>query len=96
TQRLLARGARLTELLKQPQFKPVPVEEQVVAIFAGTRGYLDEVPVEKVGAFESQALSDLKANHGDLLDTLRRDREIKPETEKSLVGFFDGFAKAFA
>src|SRR5258705_3895615 len=56
TQRLLARGARLTELLKQPQFSPLKVEEQVVAIFAGTRGYLDAIPVEAVGRFEQDML----------------------------------------
>ena len=57
TQQLLARGSRLTELLKQPQFKPVPIEEQVVAIFAGVRGYLDKIDVGRVGAFEAQMLS---------------------------------------
>ncbi|MBV9068600.1 MAG: F0F1 ATP synthase subunit alpha [Acidobacteria bacterium] len=96
TQRLLARGARLTELLKQPQFKPIPVEEQVVILFAGTRGYLDKLEVGQVGRFESQMLSDLKANHGDILQAIRTDQQIKPETDQKLVGFFDGFAKAFA
>ena len=61
TQRLLARGSRLTELLKQPQFSPVPVEEQVVSIFAGTRGYLDRVQIADVGRFEQLMLSDLRA-----------------------------------
>ena len=57
TQALLARGSRLTELLKQPQYQPVPVEEQVVAIFAGVRGYLDKIDVGRIGAFEAQLLS---------------------------------------
>ena len=61
TQQLLARGSRLTELLKQPQYKPVPIEEQVVAIFAGVRGYLDKIDVGRVGAFEAQLLSELKS-----------------------------------
>ena len=61
TQQLLARGSRLTELLKQPQFQPVPVEEQVVAIFAGVRGYLDKIDVGRIGAFEAQLLSELKS-----------------------------------
>src|ERR687898_881314 len=61
TQALLARGARLTELLKQPQYKPIPVEEQVVVIFAGTRGYLDRIPVNSVGSFETRMLSEMKA-----------------------------------
>ena len=67
TQRLLARGSRLTELLKQPQFSPVPVEEQVVSIFAGTRGYLDRVEVADVGRFETSMLGDLRAKQPELL-----------------------------
>ena len=96
TQALLARGARLTELLKQPQFKPVPVEEQVVAIFAGTRGYLDKLPVNKVGEFESRLLGELKSSAPDILNSIRADREIKKETEAKLVSFLDSFAKSFA
>ena len=96
TQQLLARGARLTELLKQPQFKPVPVEEQVVAIFAGVRGYLDKIEVGKVGRFESQLLSDIKSREPGIIDAIRADREIKPDTEKKLIAFLDGFTKSFA
>ena len=95
TQKLLARGARLTELLKQPQFSPVPVEEQVVAIFAGTRGYLDSIPVAKIGAFERQLLVELKARAPGILESIRTDREIKPETDKKLAAFLDGFVKTF-
>jgi F-type H+-transporting ATPase subunit alpha len=95
TQKLLARGARLTELLKQPQFAPVPVEEQVVAIFAGTRGYLDNIEVGKIGAFESQLLGAIKSREPGLLDTIRTDREIKPGTDKKLAAFLDGFTKSF-
>ncbi len=96
TQKLLARGARLTELLKQPQYRPMPVEEQVVVIFAGVRGYLDGLALDKVVAFERQALADLRSTQADLLATIRADRELKPETEKKLVAFFDGFVKTFA
>jgi F-type H+-transporting ATPase subunit alpha len=96
TQALLARGSRLTELLKQPQYKPIPVEEQVVAIFAGVRGYLDKLDLGRVGPFEAQLLADLKAREPALLDAIRTDREIKPETEKKLIAFLDGFAKSFA
>ena len=71
TQQLLARGSRLTELLKQPQFKPVPIEEQVVAIFAGVRGYLDRIDIGRVGAFESQLLSEMKAREPAILETIR-------------------------
>ncbi|MBU8544530.1 MULTISPECIES: F0F1 ATP synthase subunit alpha [Roseomonadaceae] len=95
TQALLARGARLTELLKQPQYKPVPVEEQVAAIFAGTRGYLDKVPLNKVGEFERQLLSGLKAQSPEILIAIRTDREIKKETEAKLIAFLDSFAKSF-
>jgi F-type H+-transporting ATPase subunit alpha len=96
TQQLLARGSRLTELLKQPQYQPVPVEEQVVAIFAGVRGYLDKIDIGRVGAFESGLLADLRVRGTDILDAIRTDREIKPETEKKLIAFVDGFAKSFA
>jgi len=96
TQNLLARGARLTELLKQPQFSPMPVEEQVVSIYAGTKGYLDKLPVGKVNEFEKRMLGDLKARHPDVLTSIRDSREMKPETEKTLVGFLDGFAKNFS
>jgi F-type H+-transporting ATPase subunit alpha len=96
TQRLLARGSRLTELLKQPQFSPVPVEEQVVAIFAGTRGYLDRVDVTDVGRFEQSMLTDLRAKHPEMLEAIRDEREISDTTEKGLAEFFDGFARTFA
>src|SRR6266699_2292200 len=96
TQRLLARGSRLTELLKQAQFSPVPIEEQVVAIFAGTRGYLDRVDVADVGRFEQSLLSDLRAKHPDLLDAVRDEREISDATDKGLAAFCDDFARTFA
>jgi F-type H+-transporting ATPase subunit alpha len=96
TQRLLARGARLTELLKQPQFSPVPVEEQVVSIFAGTRGYLDTIEVGNIGRFEASMLSELKAKHPELLDGIRREREISPDADKALAEFLESFVKTFA
>ena len=96
TQALLARGARLTELLKQPQFKPVAVEDQVIAIFAGTRGYLDRLPLNKVGDFESRLLSEMKATSPDIVASIRNDREIKKDTEAKLIAFLDSFTKSFA
>src|SRR5471032_2152515 len=93
TQRLLARGSRLTELLKQPQYKPVPIEEQVVAIFAGVRGYLDKFDLGRIGPFEAQFVSELKSKEPAILDAIRTDLEIKPATEKSLTAFLDSFAK---
>ena len=95
TQQLLTRGSRLTELLKQPQYSPVPIEEQVVAIFAGVRGYLDKLPLGRVGAFESQFLTEIKAKAPAIIGAIRDDREIKPDVEKQLLAFLDGFAASF-
>src|SRR6201747_2945587 len=95
TQQLLARGSRLTELLKQPQYRPLPIEEQVVAIFTGVRGYLDKIDVGKVGAFESQFISELKAKDPGILEAIRTQLEIKPDIEKKLTAFLDSFAKSF-
>jgi F-type H+-transporting ATPase subunit alpha len=96
TQRLLARGARLTELLKQPQFSPVPVEEQVVSIFAGTRGYLDRVETADINRFESQMLGELRTRQPELLEAIRNERELSEGSEKALSEFLDGFARTFA
>jgi F-type H+/Na+-transporting ATPase subunit alpha len=96
TQRLLARGARLTELLKQPQYAPMPVEEQVVSIFAGTRGYLDKVEVAQVTRFEAAMLGELKTQKPAILEAIRSKRELAGDTEKELAAFLDGFAKTFA
>ncbi|GIK99401.1 MAG: ATP synthase subunit alpha [Alphaproteobacteria bacterium] len=96
TQKLLARGARLTELLKQGQFKPMPVEEQVVAIFAGVRGYLDTIRVEHVTRFEQQMLSEVRAKQGGILAAIRDEKEISEATEGKLKAFMEGFVKTFA
>jgi len=96
TQRLLSRGARLTELLKQPQFSPVPVEEQVVVIFAGTRGYLDRVDIANVTRFEHLMLSELRSRHPEVLEAIRTRGEITDDTEKSLAAFLDDFSRTFA
>jgi F-type H+-transporting ATPase subunit alpha len=96
TQRLLARGERLTELLKQPQFSPMKVEEQVVSIFAGTRGYLDPLPVAAVGRFEEEMLRMLRDQRGDILDAIRVEKQLSPDTEKKLVATLDKFAKGFS
>ncbi len=95
TQRLLARGARLTELLKQPQFSPLSVDEQVVSIFAGVRGYLDKVEVANVNRFESSLLAELRANSPDILASIRDKRELTGETEEKLKTFVENFAKTF-
>ncbi|EDP66532.1 primosome assembly protein PriA [alpha proteobacterium BAL199] len=96
TQRLLARGSRLTELLKQPQFSPMPVEEQVVSIFAGVRGYLDKIAVADIGRFEQQLLSDIKSKAPGILDAIRAEKALSDETEGKLKEFMDSFAKTFA
>ena len=96
TQRLLARGERLTELLKQPQYSPMPVEEQVVAIFAGVRGYLDQISVGKIGAFEQQLLTEIRSKHGEILSAIRDTGDLSGETEEKLKGVLDNFSKTFA
>jgi F-type H+-transporting ATPase subunit alpha len=96
TQRLLARGSRLTEMLKQAQFSPVPVEEQVVSIFAGTRGYLDTIAVPEVVRFENSMLRELRSTHPELLASIRTEQEISPAVEKGLSEFIDAFVKTFA
>jgi F-type H+-transporting ATPase subunit alpha len=95
TQKLLARGARLTELLKQPQYKPLAVEEQVVSVFAGVRGYLDGIAVDRIGRFETQLISELKAKEPGILDSIRADAQIKPDVEKNLIAFIEAQLKAF-
>jgi F-type H+-transporting ATPase subunit alpha len=96
TQKMLARGTRLTELLKQPQFSPLPVEEQVVSIFAGTRGYLDTIGVRDVVRFERELLSNIRSKHADILAAIRTDRELKKDTESKLAGAIEHFVKIFA
>ncbi len=96
TRRLLDRGARLTELLKQPQYSPMPVEEEVVSIYSGTKGYLDALPIGKITEFERRMIGDLRSREPGILDAIRTDKDLKPETEQRLVAFLDSFAKTFA
>jgi F-type H+/Na+-transporting ATPase subunit alpha len=96
TQRLLNRGARLTELLKQPQFSPLKMEEQVVVIYAGVNGYLDPLPVNRVRAFEQGLLGTLRGQHGDILDAIRDSRDLDDATAGKLKAAVDGYAKTFA
>ncbi len=95
TQRLLARGQRLTELLKQNQYAPMPVEEQVASIYSGTRGFLDNLPVNRIGEFERHMLDALRAE-GSILASIRDKREIVKETDDKLKAFLTDFAKKFA
>ncbi len=95
TQKLLARGARLTELLKQPQYQPLSAEEQVCVIYAGTKGYLDKIKVEQVSRFEEQLLQALRSRGGEVLGAIRTDKQITPATEEKLKALLDSFAKGF-
>jgi F-type H+-transporting ATPase subunit alpha len=96
TQKLLSRGQRLTELLKQPQYKPFAVEEQVVTIFSGVRGYLDGIKVTDIGRFEAGFLSLMKGKHADVLAAIRDEKTISEGTEKKLRGILEAYAKSFA
>lgn len=96
TQKLLARGARLTELLKQAQFSPMPVEEQVISIFAGTRGFLDKLPLNAVNRYEREMLAEVKEKGADIVNAIRTEKAISKDTEAKLLAFLEGFAKSFA
>jgi F-type H+-transporting ATPase subunit alpha len=96
TQKLLNRGARLTELLKQPQFSPLPFEEQTAVIFAGTQGYLDAIPVDRVTDYEAQLLSYLRSEGADVLAEIRSSKDLADDTRAKLVAALDKFAKQFA
>jgi F-type H+-transporting ATPase subunit alpha len=92
----LDRGARLVELLKQPQHQPMPVEEQVVAIFLGTKGHLDSIPVEDVRRFETEFLDHMRASHAEILKEIRETKQLTEETEEKLAAIIDQFKKGFA
>jgi F-type H+-transporting ATPase subunit alpha len=95
TQRLLNRGARLTELLKQPQFSPLKMEEQVCVIYAGVNGYLDPIPVARVKAFEGGLLGLLRSQQGDLLNAIRDSGDLNDATAAKLKGVVDAYARTF-
>jgi F-type H+-transporting ATPase subunit alpha len=92
----LERGARLVELLKQPQYRPLPVEEQVISIFLGTEGHLDSVPVEDVGRFEAELLDHVRASEGDILTQIRETGKLGDELSEKLVNVINQFKKGFA
>ncbi len=95
TQRLLARGARLTELLKQPQYQPMPMEEQACVIFAGVNGYLDGVAVANIGRYEEGLLNELRGSGGSILASVRESGDLKPEVEKELRTLIEAYTKSF-
>src|SRR4029078_4854371 len=94
TQRMLARGERLTELLKQPQYSPLSVEEQVAVIYAGTRGYLDRIPTAQVRLFERELLEHLHATQQPMLDKIRIEKDLK-NVEDDLKSVLGAFAENF-
>ncbi|MFZ9502450.1 MAG: F0F1 ATP synthase subunit alpha, partial [Beijerinckiaceae bacterium] len=96
TQRLLNRGARLTELLKQPQFAPLKMEEQVCVIYAGVNGYLDPLPVGRVRAYEDGLLAVLRSKHTDLLNAIRDSKDLSSDNEAKLKALVEDFSKTFA
>jgi len=96
TQQLLNRGSRLTELLKQPQFSPLKMEEQVAVIYAGVNGYLDKLPVAKVRPFEDQLLSTLRSKHQDLLDAIGTSKDLSDDNAAKLKSVVESVAKSVA
>ena len=96
TQKLLARGARLTELLKQPQYRPLPVEEQVVVIFAGVQGYLDGIALGKVTEFERRWLDEARDKGADILKAIRTEGALSDDTKDKLKKLLDEFTKNFS
>jgi len=96
TQKLLNRGARLTELLKQPQFQPLPFEEQVASIFAGVNGYLDGIPANAVTRFEAGFLAEMRSRHADVLTAIRDSKDLSAESTAALKSALEAFVKTFA
>jgi F-type H+-transporting ATPase subunit alpha len=92
TQRRLERGRRLTEILKQPQYEPVSLADQVIIIYAGTHGYADEVPVEEVRDYEQRLLAYVRANYREIVDDITTNRELTEETEEALQGALEAFS----
>ena len=96
TQRLLARGSRLTQLLKQPQYSPLPVEEQVAVIYAGVKGYLDKVALDQVNKYEIGLLAELRGKGKDILAAIRKEQQLTSEIEGKLKDLLETYSKTFA
>lgn len=96
TQKLLNRGARLTELLKQPQFSPLPFEEQTVSIFAGTQGFLDGIATQDVVRYEQAMLAEMRSKHADILTAIRDSKDLKDDVRDQLKAALTEFGKTFA
>jgi len=96
TQQLLNRGVRLTELLKQDQYVPMPVEEQVVSIFAGVRGFLDRIEVDQIGRFEQELLNEIREKKPEILASIRDTGDLADDVDKQLSEHLEEFTKKFA
>ena len=94
--KLLARGARLTELLKQPQFQPMPIEEQVASIYAGTQGFIDSVETKDVTRYEAALLGYLRSEHAGVLKSIRDTKQLDDDTAAKLKDALTAFGKQFA
>ena len=95
TQQLLARGSRLVELLKQPQYRPLPMEEQVISIYAGVNGFLDKVSIENISKFENDLMVLIKSSHKDILKSIRDEKALTDSTEEKLKKAIEVFLKTF-
>ena len=95
TQQLLSRGSRLVELLKQPQYSPLPMEEQVISIYSGVNGYLDKVSIENISKFETDLMNLIKSSHKDILKSIRDERALTDSTEEKLKKAIEEFLKTF-
>jgi F-type H+-transporting ATPase subunit alpha len=95
TQKLIKHGAKLTELLKQPQYSPVVVEEQVVSLYAGVRGYLEKIDVSKVRLFEDKLMQDVRLKGDSILSAIRTQKNLSEKTEEALKAYLDKFVEEF-
>ena len=96
TQRLLNRGSRLTELLKQPQYQPMPMAEEVASIYAGVNGYLDTLKIADIGRFEEGFLTELRASDDAILSSIQDTGQLDGDTEKKLKALLDKFLERFS
>ena len=95
TRQLLSRGERLTELLKQPQYSPLAVEEQVAVIFAGVNGYLDKIEVSEIGKFEVSLLQNLRSKGSSILESIRKEHSLNEKSEQSLRDVIENLLKNY-
>ena len=95
TRNLLERGRRLTEILKQPQYSPLKVEEQVVVVFAGVKGFLDQIEINKITKFEDLLLSELRSKEKNIIESITKEQAISETLEKKISDFLQSLSKKF-